>query len=82
VDVFSRATPPTDDNCCLFSWIRSAQFRQSGDVTVKALGGQVATAQQKQGQKRPKVFGCAQIISLLNTEQKPLDPTTHSAANA
>jgi hypothetical protein len=26
----------------------------------------------KQAQKRPKVFGCAQIISLLNTEQNHL----------
>jgi hypothetical protein len=26
----------------------------------------------EQAQKRPKVFGCAQIISLLNIEQKHL----------
>jgi hypothetical protein len=29
----------------------------------------ISTIFQKQAQKMPKVFGCAQIISLLNTEQ-------------
>jgi hypothetical protein len=28
--------------------------------------------QNKEAQKRPKVFGCAQIISLLNIEQNHL----------
>jgi hypothetical protein len=31
-----------------------------------------AGALLEQAQKRPKVFGCAQIISLLNTEQNHL----------
>jgi hypothetical protein len=36
-----------------------------------------------QAQKRPKVFGCAQIISVLNTEQNHLTrlPTALSMRN-
>jgi hypothetical protein len=37
-------------------------------ITVQCEAIQ-ALANSKQAQKRPKVFGCAQIISLLNIEQ-------------
>jgi hypothetical protein len=38
-------------------------------LVVDSVNNYVLILLQKQAQKRPKVFGCARIISLLNTEQ-------------